>query len=214
MANHARLGQLEMNFTAVDLKYLRVSLIALGLALLIGGASVWAATYFRALAEKENRTAIAKRDEARSKLARVSQEQQELTEKILLFQELVKRGYTAPEDRLEWIEKLDRLQKTRRLSDFQYEFSAQQPADKDLIPSGASAGGYDFVNSKQRMSMKVLHEGDVWNFISDVRKQAGALVIIDSCIFERLPLPAVDRGTGPYLSADCGLNWITLKERK
>jgi hypothetical protein len=109
-----------MNFTAADLKFLRVSLIALGLALLIGGASIWAATYVRKLAETENRTAIAKRNEAKSKLARVSQEQQELTEKILLFQDVVKRGYTTPEDRLDWIEKLDRLQKTRKIADFQY----------------------------------------------------------------------------------------------
>ena len=202
-----------MNFTALDLKYLRVALIMLGLALLIGGGSVWSANYLRVSAEKENKVAVSKRDEAKTKLARVSQEQQELTEKILLFQDLVKRGYTTPEDRLDWIEKLDRLQKIRKVSDFQYEFAPQQLVDSGLIPSGASAGGYDFVNSRQSLSMKVLHEGDVWNFINDVRNQAGALILVQSCTFARLPIPAIDRGTGPYLSAECVLDWITLRER-
>ena len=175
--------------------------------------SVWVANYFRVLAEKENRAAVAKRVEAQNRLARVSQEQQELTEKILLFQNLVKLGYTATEDRLDWIEQLDRLHKVRKIADFQYEFSAQQPVDVGLVPSGAIAGGYEFRSSKQHMTMKVLHEADVWNFINDITTQVRALIVVRSCAIERLPLAAVDRGTGPYLSADCVLEWITLKER-
>lgn len=202
-----------MNFTASDLKYLRVALIGLGLAILIGAGSVWVTNYVRVLAEKDNKAALAKRVEAQNRLSRVSQEQQELTEKILLFQNLVKLGYTATEKRLDWIEQLDRLRKVRKITDFQYEFAAQQPVDNGLLPSGASAGGYDFLTSKQTIKMKVLHEGDVWNFINDVKAQARALIVVRSCTFERLPLAAVDRGTGPYLRADCVLDWITLKER-
>ena len=78
-----------MNFTAQDMKYLRAALIGLGFAILIGGGGVWLVNYFRVSAEKENRAAIAKRTEAQSRLSRVSQEQQELTEKIRLFQSLV-----------------------------------------------------------------------------------------------------------------------------
>ena len=202
-----------MNFTVQDMKYLRAALIALALALLVGGGGVWVVNYFRVSAEKENRTAIAKRIEAQTRLSRVSQEQQELTEKILLFQNLVKRGHTATEDRLDWIEQLDRLHKARKITDFQYEFSAQQPADNGLVPSGPIAGGYEFRTSKQRMTMKVLHEADVWNFVSDITAQARALIVLRSCTIERLPPAAVDRGTGPYLRADCMLEWITLKER-
>ena len=202
-----------MNFTAADLKFLRVALVVFFSALLIGGGSVWAANYFRVQADKENKIAQSKRVEAQNKLSRVSQEQQELTEKTLLFQNLVKLGYTAPEDRLDWVELLDRLQKTRKISDFQYEFSAQRAADTGLIPSGASAGGYDFNASQQRISMKVLHEGDIWGFIDDLKREARALIVVRNCSFERLPPAAVDRGTGPYISADCTLDWITLKER-
>ncbi len=202
-----------MNFTAADMKYLRVALIGLGLAILIGGGSVWIVNYFRVQAERDNRIALGKRTEAQNLLSRVSQEQQELTEKILLFQNLVKLGYTATEDRLDWIEQLDRLRKARKINDFQYEFAAQQPVDNALLPGGATAGGYDFLTSKQLMKMKVLHEDDVWNFINDIKTQARALVVVRSCTFERLPLATVDRGTGPYLSAECVLEWITLKER-
>ena len=122
-------------------------------------------------------------------------------------------GITTTENRLDWIEQLDRLRKVRKITDFQYEFVAQQPVDAGLLPSGAIAGGYDFLTSKQIMKMKVLHEGDVWNFINDIKAQAGALLIVRSCSFDRLPLAAVDRGTGPYLSAECTLEWITMKER-
>ena len=202
-----------MNFTAQDMKYLRATLIGLGLAILIGGGGVWAVNYFRLAAEKDSRAAIAKQAEAQNRLSRVSQEQQELTEKIRLFQNLVARGYTTAEDRLDWIEQLDRLHKARKITDFQYEFSAQQPVDDGLVPSGPSAGGYEFRTSKQRMTMKVLHEADVWNFINDITTQARALIVVRNCAIERLPLAAIDRGTGPYLSAVCELEWITLKER-
>ena len=60
--------------------------------------------------------------------------------------------------------------------------------------------------------MNVLHEGDVRNFINEIKRQVSALVIVQSCNFVRLPVPAVDTGTGPYLSANCVLDWITLKE--
>ena len=202
-----------MNFTILDLKYLRGALIGLGFAILVGGGGVWVINYFRVSAEKENRTAIAKRTEAQNRLSRVSQEQQELTEKIALFQNIVARGYTAAEDRLDWIEQLDRLHTVRKITDFQYEFSAQQPLDTSLVPSGPIAAGYEFRSSKQRMTMKVLHEADVWNFINDISTQARALIVVRSCAIERLPLAAIDRGTGPYLAADCVLEWITLKER-
>lgn len=202
-----------MSFTATDLKFLRNALIAFFAALLFGGGSVWGANHFRTLAEKENKIAQGKSSEAQAKLSRVSQEQQELTEKTLLFQDLVKRGYTAAEDRLDWVELLDRAQKMRKITDFQYEFAAQRAVDDGLIPIGASGGGYDFNASQQRVSMKVLHEGDVWNFIDDVKREAKAFILVRSCTFTRLPPAPIDRGTGPYIGAECLLEWITIRER-
>ena len=202
-----------MNFTAADLKFLRFALITFGAALLLGGGGVWAVNHFRGLADKENKIAQSKSVEAQSKLSRVSQEQQELTEKTLLYQDLVKRGYTAPEDRLDWVELLDRAQKMRKITDFQYEFAAQRAADDGLIPIGASGGGYDFNASQQKLSMKVLHEGDVWNFIDDVKRDAKAIVLVRSCTFTRLPPAPIDRGTGPYIGAECLLEWVTMRER-
>jgi hypothetical protein len=202
-----------MNFTAVDLKYLRAALVAFAVAISLGAGSVWAINHFRTLANKEHQIALRKSTEAQAKLARVSQEQQELTEKTLRFQELVKRGYTEPEDRLDWVELLDRAQKVRKISDFQYEFAAQRPADEGLIPLGASGGGYDFNASQQRLKVKVLHEGDVWNVVDDIKRSAKAFVLVRNCTFERLPPAAIDRGTGPYIGAECVLEWITLKER-
>ncbi len=203
-----------MTLDSHDRKVLRWNMIGFGLALLISVAIVWLAATLLQTAEKENKTALVKRAEAKAKLGRASQDEAELTEKILKFQRLVTLGYTQIENRLDWVEQLERLRKKWRLSDFQYEFSAQEPLDASVLPGGSQSGGFDFLTSKQKVGMKVMHEGEVWSFLNDLKSEARALVVVRSCTFDRLPPAMTDRGGGPYLGAECLLDWITLRERK
>ena len=57
---------------------------------------------------------------------------------------------------------------TRRLLDVQYEFAPQQ------VISGASLPSHSFRSSTMQLRMKLLHEGDLLNFINDVRDKIAA----------------------------------------
>lgn len=203
-----------MKLAKPEIKYLRWSLISLAIVLLIGATIGGASYYFIQAAEKQHRIATNQRTDSQGKLARAAQEEQELRAQIGRFIALQDRGYIGTENRLDWIEHLSRISRERKLHDFQYEFAPQKPVDALLIPSGAVAGSHRFLVSSQRVSMKLLHEGDLVAFLGDLRASVKGYIIVRSCKLARLPTNSTDKGLAPQLAAECELDWISLQESR
>lgn len=209
-----------MMLATPEIKYLRWSLIRLASALLIGASVGGASYYFIQAAEKQNRIAAGQRTDSQGKLARAAQEEKELRAQIGRFIALQERGHVGTENRLDWIEHLARISKERKLHDFQYEFAPQKPVDSLLIPGGGVAGNHRFLVSPQRVSMKLLHEGDLVAFLGDLRTSVKAYIVVRSCKLARLPASSANsansasNGLAPQLAAECDLDWISLQESR
>ncbi|MCX8017507.1 MAG: hypothetical protein N2690_06380, partial [Rhodocyclaceae bacterium] len=143
----------------------------------------------------------------RARLARAHEDEREIAAKIARYQEILARGRTQPERRLEWVEILDGIKKTRRLLDLNYEIAPQRLLD----PKQPAAGGYEFHTSPMKLELPLLHEEDLLGLLADLSRQSEALVSVRSCRIERQPVEAAHGGAP--LKAACELDWITLREK-
>ena len=195
-----------MKLTRQDLSRVAWSLVLSLLAALLG---FWAVQHsLKVLGDRQTRTRQARSEgaEIRNKLARAPVDGHELKQRLARYEDLLRRGILGPERRLDWVEEIRRLAGKERLLDLRYELAPQQ-----LLHGGAGSG-YEFMSSNMMLQIQLLHEGQLLDFLAELRARVPAYVRINSCKLERLP--DIGSGQGPRLSAECSLDWITLRERK
>ncbi|RTL54986.1 MAG: hypothetical protein EKK46_07060 [Rhodocyclaceae bacterium] len=197
--------------TPAEFKKLRWSLLWLLVTLIAGAAAVVFSIRFEQKAQADTKRIEAGRNEIRSKLARAQDEEKELREKIAKHQAMESRGILDQEHRLDWVEKIRQIKESRKLIDVQYELAPQQAVDSALVPSAGSA--FEVMSSPMKLQMQLLHEEDLLNFLNDLRQQVKAYVRPRQCTLIRLPSVARETGTNAQLSADCQLDWITIREK-
>jgi hypothetical protein len=114
-------------------------------------------------------------------------------------------GIVGPERRLDWTEQLRDLQRELRLPGMTYEFGPQ------TLLEGSSPSGYAYHASNLKVRLRLLHEGDLLNFLDRLQREAKAMVLVRNCRMARLP--SGDAGAdGARLSAECSMEWVTLSQ--
>jgi len=207
-----------MKLDTKDLKRLQWAIAFLVIMSMVGGGAVWTTEQMKKNSNKALLEATAKRKEIQAKLAQARNEQQELTEKLTRFQSLRERGYIGPERRLDWVEAIARIKTARRIFKLEYDLAPQRQIDASILPGGGSVGGFEIMSSQMRLQIHLLHEGELLNFLADLRGDlrgtVQALVRVRSCAIQRLTPNTADRGSRAQLQAECILEWVTLKEGK
>lgn len=163
-------------------------------------------------AVKANRQALAAKQDAQGKVARARDEEQELREKIGVYQTLVARGIIGQEHRLDWIEKIRKIKQARKLIDVRYEIAPQKPIDSEVAPSALN--GFDILSSPMKLDMLLLHENDLLDFLADLRGGVQGYVRVKKCDVARATGTAPEHGPAPQLTASCEVCWITIREKQ
>ena len=196
-----------MKLRASDFRKMQTSV-----ALFVAMIAIAAAGAYFAYASDKNTirtrvTAQAQRDEAVGKLRRVRSEEAEIKRKSALFQQIQARGIIGEEQRLEWIELLKEIRDKRQLISLRYEIEPQRVLDD------STSTAYRYYASLMKVQIKLLHEEDLTRFLADIRGQAKALIQIRSCSLSRqTPAETTPSSAQPNLSAECRIDWITLRE--
>ena len=190
-----------------DLKKIRWPALGVGLALLMGAALVVHARQITLASGTALRAAEARHQDADRKLRQVNDEEAEIKNKSAYFHALQQRHAIGPEQRLAWVETLQRIREQRKLFAPDYEFSPQQTL-------GAPIGAWQFGSSAMKLRLPLLHEGDLATLLNDLRRDAPAIVFVDQCKIDRAAGTASEYGMSPNLRADCSLNWVTLQEKR
>lgn len=202
-------------FTRKDLRRIGWSLAFLAMCSLLGAAVVVGAKQALRSAQAAAKQAEAERNDIRGKLARAREEEQEIRDKIARYQEMLARGYVTQEQRLNWVERIAQIKAARKLIEIEYELAPQTPVQSVILPEGAVGGGYEFMASTMKLRMQLLHEDDLLGFLSDLRRSVEALLIVRACDVERIPRAAGgERATQAQLNAECGIDFVTLREKK
>ena len=195
-----------------DLRRLRIPFAA---ALLLAGIGAAALVFSESNLAEAEKLKGAQHDRlvaARDRLAKVSEEEQEIRNTLVQFKQIADLGMAGAEKRLEWIEALVDIQKKRRLFQVQYTLEPQRAVDYPGMAQNQKGGGAIFMASKLKLELQLLHEQDLLNFLADLRALGESFASLRSCSISRTP--GVGSGGGPMrprLQASCVIDMITLK---
>jgi len=197
-----------------DIKHWRGSLALLIVVLL--ASAVLVGLTFRQLQQAHAAVGLAdaRLTETEHRLARVADEERELRAAIERYRRIEARGLIGLEERMDWVEEIARLKAGRKLLALDYEIQPQAPAGTELLPAGASAGPYQVMASRMRLSLPLLHEEDLLGFLDDLQDRVHALLYVRRCRIDRPSRGGPASGTTPQLVAECEIDWITLKEKR
>ncbi|MCX7151057.1 MAG: hypothetical protein NT115_00650, partial [Proteobacteria bacterium] len=147
-----------------DFKRLRVP-IALCLVLIAAGAAALAsAENAIERAEKEQVAVRTAKLAAQDRVAKATDEEREIRENLAQFQRLVEWGIIGEEKRLDWVESIAQIRQQRKLFKVNYDLEAQKVLD---YPGVMPAGNVEFMASRLKVDIPLLHENDLLNFLAD-----------------------------------------------
>lgn len=195
-----------------DLRRLAVPFAAALLLAGIGAAALVLTESSLAEAEKLKNAQHERLVAARDRLAKVSEEEQEIRTNLVQFKKVSDLGMAAGEKRLEWIEALVAIQKNRRLFQVQYTLEPQRGVDYPGLTQQQKGGGAIFMASRLKLELLLLHEEDLLNFLADLRSLGDSFPSLRSCSISRTESVFAAGGPmRPRLRASCVVDMITLK---
>ena len=198
-----------MRFTREELARLGAP-IAIALALLAAGAAfIWSAGEARAKAQRELAAAQSERRQNTERLARIAEEEREVSEKIDLYRRLKSLNILGEERRLEWADAIARIRTQRELLDLRYVVDRQ----KLVISLPGKPGSVDFYASTMHVDLALLHEEDLLRFLGDLRDSGNAYYAVRKCALRRTDQAAAGAIMTPRLRAECDIDLITIMDR-
>jgi hypothetical protein len=196
--------------TGDDFRRIRWSIVLLLTMVGLGAGIVYFAHGKAEEKAQELQAARSDLEQIRAKLTRARDEEAEIRARIARFDELARAGVVGGEQRLQWVERIKAISASRGLFPPQYEIAPQRPLDAAIAPK--AAGSYEFFSSRMRLKFDLLHEGDLFNFLDDLRNGVRAYVRPERCSIERKAgNPGGDRQTAAQLKAECAVDLITVK---
>ncbi len=198
-----------MNFAAANFKKL---LLPIALALLMGGAGaalIWFTNQTLVASNARLKTITDERGQAKGRLARISEEEREVAERIEVYRRLRELNIIGKERRLDWADSIQRIRLSREMLDVRYRIEPQ----KVLSSIAAKPGKVDFNVSTMTLELALLHEGDLLGFLDDLREAGNAYVSVRRCSVTRARSGAAPIGASillPRLRAECRIDLITV----
>lgn len=198
-----------MRFTREELKRLMLP-FAVALALLgAGTAFIWSAGGVLRTAQGELAAAQAERRQNNERLARISEEEREVSEKIDVYNRLKNLNILGEERRLEWADAITRIRTQRELLDLRYSVERQRL----LSSAPGKPGNVDFYASTMKVELALLHEEDLLRFLADLRQSGNAFYAVKKCALARTGQAVTGATMTPRLRADCEIDLVTVIDR-
>lgn len=184
--------------------------IALALAA-AGGAALYFSQQWLARTAAAEKALRAERLAMQEKLARATEEEREIREKLAAYNQLLERGVIGEEQRLDWVDAIAQIKTERKLFEVKYSIEPQRTLD---LAGVKSTPDVEFRASRMRLELPLLHEGDLFVFLGDLSRALRSHVLVRSCSINRIDRTAGDRGLSPRLRAECSLDLVTIRDHR
>jgi hypothetical protein len=149
------------------------------------------------------------RRQSAERLARIAEEEREVSQKIDVYKQLKALNILGEERRLEWADSINRIRVQRELLDVRYRVERQK-----LVTSAAGKpANVDFFASTMRVDLQLLHEEDLLRFLADLRASGNAFYSVKKCVLTRTGQGGGGPTMTPRLSAQCEIDLITIIDR-
>lgn len=190
-------------------------LLAPGIAALLA-AGLLAACWLLAdawVAERERSFQQARAELARaaSRYRNASDDQAVYQQYAARFREIGERGWIGPEQRLSWIEALQRINRDLRLPTLKYDIAQRAVTPLARVPLDTSR--LRLYRTPMRLTVGALHEGDLLALLERLGERGSGLMGVERCTLERAQAPGqvrLARGA-TNVRATCALDWYTLE---
>ena len=204
-----------MSYSKADLPHVKWGLLTFLLVLVVGGVIIVASENFIAQSQLEQRNAKRQLDDARRQLTTAREDNENMKSYTMEYDALLKRNIIGSDQRLDWMEGLEKIHKQDRVPGFM-EFKYAIAPQKPYVPAPPLDGG-NFEPNLSGMTLQVdmLHEEQLIDFFSTLRTGINGWFLIDRCAMERTSAAADadDFGVAHKLKAECSGGWLTLKNR-
>jgi len=198
-----------MNFSREELLKL-AGPFAFCVVLLAGGAAlIWWSKIELARARGVLTAVQTERSQANERRARIAEEEREVQDKLAIYERLRALHILGPEQRLEWADAMKRIRSARELSDLRYRVDRQ----KQIAALAAKPATVDFYASRMKVELALLHEGDLFPFLQDLRDSGNAYYSVQRCALSRLGVSATAPNLLPRVQAECEIDLITILDR-
>ena len=196
-----------MSFSVSDVADLKWSLGAFVLSIaVVAGLSVFSEDYRHGTLQAKL-SAQEQLNKARESFATAQNDFENMATYKLEYEALEKQKVIGNEQRLDWIEGLEKIRRQGIVLDFKYSIGPQ----RSYTPNPPQETGNFALNlSPMTLQIDLLHEEQLDRLLSAVISQMEGWFILDSC-----SLSTVISGTGgaSSLKADCAGGWLTMKNR-
>jgi hypothetical protein len=199
-----------MNIARDDFRRLRMPLAAAIVLLALGAACLISSGYFLDAAKAAQGATRQSRVAAQERVSRVSEEERGIRDDLVYFEQMRQRGVVGEQSRLDWIESIAKIKNERKLFEIRYNFEAQRPLD---YPGLVATGAAEFVVSRLKLDMLLLHEGDLLNFLTDLQAGIKAYVSVRNCTVSRIQRGTAPSATSlqPRLRAECQVDLVSVR---
>jgi len=196
-----------MSFSVSDITEIKLSLGAFVLSIVVAaGLSVFSEDY-RHGALQAKQAAQEQLNKAREQAATAQNDFENMATYKLEYEALETQKVIGNEQRLDWIEGLEKIRKQGIVLDFKYSVGPQQ----SYAPNPPlDAGNFALNLSPMTMQIDLLHEEQLDRLFSAMMTQMEGWFILDRCA---LSTGTTDTGEVSSLKADCAGGWLTMKNR-
>jgi hypothetical protein len=198
-----------VTLTPEDLRRLAAPIATALILLVLGGVLITSSGALLSAAQGQLAAAQAERRQNTERLARISEEEREVKEKIDLYQRLKQLNILGEERRLEWADAITRIRKERELLDLRYVVERQRL----LTSLPGKPANVEFYASTMKVDLALLHEEDLLRFLADLRQSGNAFYSIRRCAVSRTGQAGTGVGIAPRLRAECEIDLITILDR-
>lgn len=199
-----------MTLSKTDLPHIKWSLIAFITTLAASAAAIMLSDNFFMQAQRKHQAAEQQLNEARSRLSAAQDDRANMATYAREYASLLDRKIIGGDQRLDWIEGLEKIRRQNFVPEFKYTISPQQL----FAPTPPlDSGNFDLNLSGMTLQLDLLHEGQLINFLDALRREMNGRFLIDHCTLDRSSIPSGNVSTVAQLKAECSGGWLTLTNR-
>jgi hypothetical protein len=187
--------------------FFAVILVSMMTVVILSGA-------YKSNASNENSLMVSKMRSWSNKIDEANRNNQILVQHEDTFKELVENSVIGDENRLSWVEVVQKIADSRKLTSVKYNIASRVLLDKKELAS--KYNNIDVYKSVMSLDMNILHEGDLFAMLDALSSQAKGLVTVDKCDIElinkNIHENKIQQDTKDNMRASCELSWYTLKQ--
>jgi len=197
-----------MKASEIDWSVLRGSAILLALSLVVGIVALASSHQFWSAQE-----AALKRERSRLLATRghyhaLDEEEDIIATYLPRYVALEEQGLIGREQRLDWIDALREAASEAKVPRLEYVIDAQRRFETGMQ---LNVGDYRVYASSMRLSLGLLHEGDLLRLLDTLRDDVAALFGVNGCRIARAEEALRLAPDASNLEAQCVLNFITIR---